>query len=92
MIFDTIHPICFSSGYSCLHVGRCDTLNPFLFTSILDYSKSCPFWDKKSARMTSELDGTFRELGLSQYLDAFVDQGFDTWDTILDIQESDLCV
>ncbi|KAG9249912.1 high mobility group, superfamily, partial [Emericellopsis atlantica] len=40
--------------------------------------------------MAHELDATFRELGISQYLNAFVDQGFDTWDTILDIQESDL--
>lgn len=32
------------------------------------------------------------ELGITQYLDAFVDQGFDTWDTILDITESDLSV
>lgn len=40
--------------------------------------------------MTHQLDSTFRELGLSQYVDAFVDQGFDTWETILDIQESDL--
>lgn len=46
----------------------------------------------ESAWMTSELEGTFRELGLTQYLDAFVDQGFDTWDIILDIQESDLYV
>jgi hypothetical protein len=42
--------------------------------------------------MTRELEAIFRELGLAQYLDAFVDQGFDTWDTILDIQESDLYV
>jgi hypothetical protein len=40
--------------------------------------------------MTQELDRIFADLGLAQYLDAFVDQGFDTWDTILDIQESDL--
>ncbi|KAK2601704.1 hypothetical protein QQS21_004692 [Conoideocrella luteorostrata] len=40
--------------------------------------------------MTHELDGIFADLGLSQYLDAFVDQGFDAWDIILDIQESDL--
>jgi hypothetical protein len=40
--------------------------------------------------MTQHLDSIFRELGLTQYLDAFVDQGFDAWDTILDIQESDL--
>lgn len=40
--------------------------------------------------MSSELEGVFKELGLSQYLDAFTEQGFDKWETILDIQESDL--
>ncbi|KAJ4145254.1 hypothetical protein LMH87_004109 [Akanthomyces muscarius] len=40
--------------------------------------------------MPRELESAFVELGLTQYLDAFVDQGFDSWDTILDIQESDL--
>ncbi|OAA69480.1 High mobility group, superfamily [Cordyceps fumosorosea ARSEF 2679] len=40
--------------------------------------------------MPRELESVFAELGLAQYLDAFVDQGFDSWDTILDIQESDL--
>ncbi|KAH6898304.1 hypothetical protein B0T10DRAFT_555629 [Thelonectria olida] len=42
--------------------------------------------------MASELETIFTELGLTQYLDAFVDQGFDEWDIILDIQESDLDV
>lgn len=32
----------------------------------------------------------FAELGLGQYLEVFLDQGFDTWETILDITESDL--
>ncbi|OAQ70593.2 high mobility group, superfamily [Pochonia chlamydosporia 170] len=40
--------------------------------------------------MTQELERVFADLGLAQYLDAFIDQGFDAWDTILDIQESDL--
>lgn len=40
--------------------------------------------------MTQELERIFADLGLSQYLNAFIDQGFDAWDTILDIQESDL--
>lgn len=40
--------------------------------------------------MSSELEGIFRELGLSHYLDVFMDHGFDTWDVTLDIQESDL--
>ncbi|KAI5850154.1 hypothetical protein GGS23DRAFT_598201 [Durotheca rogersii] len=38
----------------------------------------------------NSLEAIFGELGISQYLDAFVDQGFDSWDTILDITESDL--
>ncbi|KAK4078711.1 transcriptional regulator family: HMG [Trichoderma aggressivum f. europaeum] len=41
-------------------------------------------------RMSQELEAIFRELGIVQYLDTFVEQGFDTWETILDIQESDL--
>ncbi|KAK3905857.1 hypothetical protein C8A05DRAFT_12364, partial [Staphylotrichum tortipilum] len=36
------------------------------------------------------LGAVFGELGISQYLDAFLEQGFDTWETILDITESDL--
>lgn len=40
--------------------------------------------------MSSRLSEIFGELGILQHLDAFVDQGFDTWETILDITESDL--
>ncbi|KAK5990401.1 High mobility group protein 20A [Cladobotryum mycophilum] len=40
--------------------------------------------------MSQELEAIFRDLGIAQYLDAFVEQGFDSWQTILDIQESDL--
>ncbi|OTA06826.1 hypothetical protein A9Z42_0076070 [Trichoderma parareesei] len=43
-----------------------------------------------SNQASRELEEIFKELGISQYLDAFVEHGFDTWDTILDIQESDL--
>ncbi len=39
---------------------------------------------------TQRLAEIFGELGISQYLDAFLDQGFDTWGAILDITESDL--
>ncbi|KAF3343391.1 26S proteasome regulatory subunit rpn12 [Verticillium dahliae VDG2] len=42
--------------------------------------------------MAKRLDMIFAELGISQYLDNFVEQGFDTWATILDITESDLDV
>jgi len=35
------------------------------------------------------LGDIFAELGISHYLNDFVEQGFDTWDTILDITESD---
>ena len=37
----------------------------------------------------TELGDIFAELGISQYLDDFLEQGFDTWETILDITESD---
>ncbi|KAK3328957.1 hypothetical protein B0H66DRAFT_571680 [Apodospora peruviana] len=40
--------------------------------------------------MTQQLETVFGELGLTQYLDVFIDQGFDSWDIILDITESDL--
>ncbi|KAK1843326.1 hmg box protein [Colletotrichum chrysophilum] len=40
--------------------------------------------------MAQNLESIFQELGISQYLDIFLEQGFDTWDTILDITESDL--
>ena len=42
--------------------------------------------------MEAQLETIFGELGMSQYLESFVDQGFDAWDTILDITESDLDV
>jgi len=29
-------------------------------------------------------------LGLAQYIDGFIDEGFETWETVLDIMESDL--
>jgi hypothetical protein len=40
----------------------------------------------------AELAEKFDELDLAQYLDRFLEQGFDTWDTILDITETDLYV
>jgi hypothetical protein len=42
--------------------------------------------------MTHTLAEVFSELGMSQYLGAFLHEGFDSWGTILDITESDLCV
>jgi hypothetical protein len=42
--------------------------------------------------MTQLLETIFAELGIAQYLDAFLEQGFDTWETILDITQSDLYV
>jgi hypothetical protein len=38
----------------------------------------------------SDLKQRLARLGLSEYLEAFIAEGFDTWDTILDITESDL--
>lgn len=44
------------------------------------------------SRMDPQLELIFQELGISQYLQSFLEQGFDSWDTILDITESDLDV
>ena len=38
----------------------------------------------------TDLDSVLSRLGLSQYLDKFVAEGFETWDTVLDITEEDL--
>lgn len=38
----------------------------------------------------TDIEPVLKRLGLQEYLDAFVAEGFDTWDTLLDIQESDL--
>lgn len=39
-----------------------------------------------------ELEERLKQLGLSAYLNVLVAQGFDTWETVLDITESDLWV
>jgi hypothetical protein len=41
------------------------------------------------ATCMTELEAIFAELGISHYLNDFIEQGFDSWDTILDITESD---
>ena len=38
----------------------------------------------------TDLVSILTRLGLDQYHDAFLEEGFDTWETVLDIQESDL--
>jgi hypothetical protein len=38
----------------------------------------------------SDLGQRLARLGLSQYLEIFTAEGFDTWETLLDITESDL--
>ena len=38
----------------------------------------------------SELGYILSQLGLAQYLECFIEEGFDTWETVLDITESDL--
>lgn len=40
----------------------------------------------------TDLRERFERLGLSQYLEAFVAEGFDTWQTVTDISETDLYV
>jgi len=40
----------------------------------------------------TELSERLELLGLTQYLETFVSEGFDSWETIQDITESDLYV
>ena len=40
----------------------------------------------------TNLGSVLGRLGLDQYQDALIEEGFDTWETVLDIQETDLCV
>jgi hypothetical protein len=40
----------------------------------------------------TDLAEELRRLGLSIYLRVFVAEGFDTWETVLDVTESDLYV
>lgn len=42
--------------------------------------------------MTQALHDVFSGLEMTQYLGTFLDQGFDTWDSVLDITEADLYV
>jgi len=37
-----------------------------------------------------DVESILNELGLSQYAQLFLDEGFDTWETLMDITESDL--
>ena len=46
--------------------------------------------DHGSTSYMNFLETVFGELGITQYLGVFIDQGFDSWETILDITESDL--
>lgn len=36
------------------------------------------------------LGDVLERLGLSQYLQSFLDEGFDSWETLVDVTESDL--
>lgn len=40
----------------------------------------------------TEIGPYLERLGLERYHDAFIAEGFDTWDILLDIKEGDLCV
>ena len=42
------------------------------------------------ARFMSDLGYVLARLGISQYLESFIEEGFETWETVLDITESDL--
>jgi hypothetical protein len=49
---------------------------------------STGWWE--AVLMTETLEHILAELGLQEYLEAFIDQGFNTWEAVLDITEDDL--
>lgn len=40
----------------------------------------------------TDIQPILQRLGLERYYEAFLAEGFDTWETVLDIQENDLYV
>lgn len=65
--------------------GGLDTsLPPDTTNHLRQYSQSILFMSGLGERL--------ERLGLAQYHDVFVAEGFDTWETVLDITESDLLV
>lgn len=40
----------------------------------------------------TDLGPVFDRLGFGQYLEKFIEEGFEVWETVLDITESDLYV
>jgi hypothetical protein len=40
--------------------------------------------------MEQDLEPVLASLGMSQYLMVFLEQGFDTWEVVQDVTESDL--
>ena len=38
----------------------------------------------------TDIEPILQRLGLSEYCAVFVAEGFDTWETVLDVQENDL--
>lgn len=40
----------------------------------------------------TDIEPFLERLGLLQYYEVFTEEGFDTWETLLDIQETDLYV
>lgn len=49
-----------------------------------------PPWKRGQTSYMKFLESVLCELGIAQYLSVFIDQGFDSWQTILDVTESDL--
>lgn len=67
-----------------LALGTQDT-GPRLIFSTFTHESTCT-----SIVPMTDLNDMLERLGLSQYLQAFLNEGFDTWDTLMDITESDL--
>jgi hypothetical protein len=59
-------------------------------STITTATRTPPFHSRYQTSHMSDLKQRLARLGLSQYVDVLTAEGFDTWETILDITESDL--
>lgn len=77
-------------GESGHHRGCQGIRRMWRYTSPKNLSVNLEALKLQLARFMSELAYVLARLGISQYLESLIEEGFETWETVLDITESDL--
>lgn len=60
------------------------------FVSVNEQAEDQILANLQFTALMSDLHLNLSRLGLAQYVDRFSEEGFETWETVLDITESDL--